>query len=256
MWTIESAARVSQQDLSDNYVFQRSLLAYHFAAGIVRGNLLEIGTGNGYGVSIVAPKVESFITVDKKEPHTSLWKEGNVEFHRMKVPPLRRIASSSFDYVICFQVIEHIGRDFLLLEEIYRVLRPGGSLIISTPNIEKTIVCNPWHLREYTVDEFSNLLESYFSHVEPMGVFGNEKVFGYYEKNRQSVKRILRYDILRLHKILPRWMLRIPFDAGNRLNRRILLAKNREMTMGITMQDYYIEKANDECFDLMFVATK
>ena len=55
MSKIATAERVSLEK-SDNYVFQRSVLAYHHAAGLVEGDILEIGTGTGYGVEVVAPK--------------------------------------------------------------------------------------------------------------------------------------------------------------------------------------------------------
>ena len=54
MAKILTAERVSR-DISDNYVFQRSQLAYHEAARRISGDVLEIGTGTGYGVEIVAP---------------------------------------------------------------------------------------------------------------------------------------------------------------------------------------------------------
>jgi hypothetical protein len=44
---LQTAERVSHKDLSDNYVFQRSLLAYVEAAKLVSGRVLEIGTGSG-----------------------------------------------------------------------------------------------------------------------------------------------------------------------------------------------------------------
>ena len=45
MATIHTAERVSNRDASDNYVFQRSILAYYKAAELVQGDVLEIGTG-------------------------------------------------------------------------------------------------------------------------------------------------------------------------------------------------------------------
>ena len=47
MSIIQTAERVSHKELSDNFVFQRSLLAYEEAAKIVSGTVLEIGTGSG-----------------------------------------------------------------------------------------------------------------------------------------------------------------------------------------------------------------
>ena len=45
MAKLHTAERVSNRDASDNFVFQRSILAYYKAAEIVSGDVLEIGTG-------------------------------------------------------------------------------------------------------------------------------------------------------------------------------------------------------------------
>ncbi len=254
---MQSAERVSRSEASDNYVYQRSLLAYRKAAGMVSGRVLEIGTGSGYGISEIAPYADEFITVDKTEPAAGTIPEGgNVVFRKMNVPPLSGIASGSMDYVISFQVIEHIRDDFAAVAEMHRVLKPGGKLIISTPNREMSLTRNPWHVREYTADEFKGLLGSRFGRVEAFGVFGNGKVMQYYEKNRRSVEKVMRLDVLHLARILPRAVLRIPYDIANRLNRLFLLHSDRELTETIAMNDYYIKAAAQDCFDLFFIATK
>ncbi len=253
---MHTAERVSQSDVSDNYVYQRSILAYHKAAEIVSGSVLELGTGSGYGIAVIAPHAERFLTVDKKTPsHELLTGSGNVEFRRMNFPPLEGIPAESFDYVISFQVIEHIRRDARAIEEVHRVLRPGGKLIISTPNKPMSLSRNPWHVREYTHDGFSELLAARFGSVEALGVFGNEKVAEYYRKNRDSVRAVMKYDILRLQKILPRWALKIPYDILNRRNRRKPLKGNSALTSSITMDDSYFAPAAP-CYDLYYIAVK
>lgn len=253
----QTAERVSQRDASDNYVFQRSLLAYVYAASRVGGTVLEIGTGSGYGVEVIAPVADKFLTIDKHIPAAELL-EGydNVEFRQMNVPPLEGIADQSVDCVISFQVIEHIKRDKDFVREVHRVLKKGGVFVVSTPNRAMSLTRNPWHIREYLPEEFSHLLGGCFSEIEALGVEGNEKVWEYYQKNREGVRRITRFDPLRLQYNLPRWVLQIPYDILNRLNRKRLLKKNTDLTTGIKMEDYSVVPVHKECFDLIYVAKK
>lgn len=253
---IQSAERVSHKDASDNFVYKRSLLAYFKAAEMVSGDVLEIGTGSGYGVRVIAPSTRTFLTVDKFECGEDFSKAGNVSFRKLRVPPLDGVASSSMDFVVSFQVIEHIKRDRELVAEIYRVLKPGGKFIVTTPNAEMSLTRNPWHVREYGIESLKSLLSEQFAYVETYGVFGRDNVMEYYRKNRQSVKRITSLDVFNLQYRLPRWVLKIPYDVLNRINRRRLLEKNRDLTGGITMDDYYLDKAAAGCFDLFYIAEK
>ena len=243
MGKLATAERVSR-DASDNFVFQRSLLAYDRAAEIVSGDVLEIGTGTGYGIELVAPHCDRFVTVDKYaaagDRHAA-----NVEFRRMCVPPLG-FEDESFDFVITFQVIEHIDDDTAFVREIARVLRPGGRLILTTPNAPMSLTRNPWHVREYRIDELRRLPSEAFSAVETYGVFGN----------RRSVERIARFDLFDLQHRLPRRLLQLPYDLLNRINRRRLLRQNEALTTSIRMDDYRIAPAAEGCFDLFFIATK
>ena len=255
MAKLATAERVSLEK-SDNFVFQRSLLAYHRASKIVEGDILEVGTGMGYGVEMIAPKATRYISVDKQLP-SELHQFDNVEYYDMEVPPIG-FENSSFDAVVSFQVIEHIEKDIDFVREVSRVLRAGGKFVVSTPNAPMSLTRNPWHVREYNADELRNLLECNFSKVEAYGVVGNEKVMEYYEKNRKSVRKITRFDFLDLQHRLPRVLLQIPYDILNRLNRRFLHRKNTSLTESITMDDYSIVpyESGQECFDLFFVATK
>lgn len=145
--SINTAERVSCE-ASDNYVFQRSRLAYHEAAKRISGDVLEIGTGTGYGIDIVAPYASRFVTLDKYCAIDTGSLAPNVEFVLATVPPLP-FADATFDFVVSFQVIEHIKRDKLFISEVRRVLKPGGRFIVSTPNRPMSLTRNPWHVREY-----------------------------------------------------------------------------------------------------------
>ena len=257
MADLHTAERVSAE-ASDNFVFQRSLLAYHAAAERLAGRVLEIGTGTGYGIRVVAPHAGEFVTLDKHRPaglDALLATAPNVRFCAATVPPLP-FGDGAFDCVISFQVIEHIEADAAFVQEVHRVLKPGGRFIVSTPNAPMSLTRNPWHVREYRAEELRALLQGPFARVEQLGVAGNERVMAYYERNREGVRRITRFDIFDLQHRLPRRLLQIPYDLLNRFNRRRLLHQNRELTTAIRMEDYRIGPVDERCFDLFFIAEK
>ncbi len=256
MKILQTAERVSATDLSDNYVFQRSILAYYEAATIVHGNVLELGSGEGYGIELLAPKATHYTCVDKHMPGIDFSTYPNVEFKQMSFPPFAGFADNTFDFVVTFQVIEHIPNDKLFVQEIFRVLKPGGKMIVTTPNKKMSITRNPWHVREYTITELETLLLKSFQSVVKKGVSGNAKIMEYYHKNKASVRRITRFDIFNLQYLLPRQLLQIPYDVLNRMNRKKLLENNTGLVAKITKEDYSIQAADEQCFDWFYIAEK
>ena len=259
MKILRTAERVSHQDLSDNFVYQRSMLAYVEAANIVNGDVLEIGTGSGYGIDIISANCNKFVTIDKfknEELQNRADLPKNIEFLQMNIPPFTGIADNSFDYVITFQVIEHIEDDNAFVSEIHRVLKPGGKLVVTTPNKPLSITRNPWHVREYTPTQLDILLKKKFKAVVTNGVTGNDKIFDYYNKNKESVRKITRFDIFNLQYRLPRSILEIPYDIMNRLNRKKLLKANTGLVSDIKMDDYTVAPVDGKCFDLFYIAEK
>ena len=160
---LQTAERVSHADQSDNYVFQRSLLAYHRASELVSGSVLEIGTGIGYGIDVIAPSATRFMTIDKFETNIDTSEIDNVEFHQMTVPPID-FPANSFDCVISFQVIEHIKDDVDFVAEVYRVLKPNGVFIVSTPNAPTT------GSKNRRVEPLSRQLSMALAGIDLMGV--------------------------------------------------------------------------------------
>lgn len=248
----------SHEEISDNVIHQRLLFPYAEAAKTLSGDVLEAGCGAGRGIQTIAPACTSFTGLDKnKELMSHLAGQfPHFSFRPMSFPPFGGLPDSRFDAVVTYQVIEHIENDELFVKELHRVLRPGGKLYLTTPNRLMSLTRNPWHVREYEDAELKALLKKYFSHVEMMGITGNEKVMRYYEQNKESVKRITRWDVLNLQYRLPRQLLQIPYDILNRINRKKLLSQDRSLVADISIADYQLTTDTRTCFDFYCVAVR
>ena len=255
---LQTAERSSHLDPSENVIFQRHLIAYKESAKLISGTVLEIGSGEGYGITELALKSEKYIAIDKFVPSISqnLKNENNVEFIQMNVPPLNKIADNSVDFVVSFQVIEHIQNDEKFVEEIFRVLKKDGKMILTTPNILMSLSRNPWHFREYNPFEMNEILKTSFTNIEVKGVFGNEKVMDYYNVNKKSVERIRKWDIFNLENNMPKWLIKIPYDILNRFNRHKLQDNNQQLVDEVKHSDYFICDVSNECLDFFCIATK
>ncbi|MCG8322192.1 MAG: class I SAM-dependent methyltransferase [Cytophagales bacterium] len=243
---------------SDNPIHQRLLKAYIIARDLINGDLLEIGCGEGRGISLLSSCCRRYVALDKItetiEHLSCIYK--NVEFINATIPPMDEIADNSFDTVVSFQVIEHIKDDRRFLEEIHRVLKPGGKAMITTPNIEKTLSRNPWHIREYTAQGLEDLASGIFSDVIMKGIAGDQKVMKYYEMNKRSVEKITRFDIFNLQYLLPASVLKIPYELLNRFNRNRLKNSNNRLVTDISHENYLFEDNNPENLDLFCIMQK
>jgi len=248
----------SDKLISDNPIHQRLLKAYIAATPWIEGELLEIGCGEGRGVEILLPHASSYLGLDKIGDviHSLQHKFPGVAFKQAVIPPFEGIADHSYDTIVSFQVIEHINKDRLFLEEIYRMLKPGGKAIISTPNITHTLSRNPWHEREYTPEQLIALASSIFDKVEAKGIGGNDKVWAYHQANRISVQKIMRFDVLDLQHRLPNAVLRWPYELLNRFNRNRLHKKQGASVVEISHEDYLLVEDPKQGLDLFYILWK
>lgn len=255
---VKTAERISGSDTADNPVFQRHLAAYKHALPYIMGSVAEIGCGEGFGIGLLSPSANDYLAIDKFHS-TAVENYSNdpkVHFRQMEVPPFTGLDEDFFDVVVSFQVIEHIKNDREFIKEIWRILKPGGVAVITTPNKAMSLTRNPWHIREYSVSEMNALLGEYFDDYDLLGLYGNEKVMKYYKQNQESVRRITRFDVLNLQYRLPGILLRIPYDILNRMNRNKLKDGNSELVSSIKDADYFFREASEDCLDFFAVLHK
>ena|ERR1041385_3446424 len=255
-----SHERASRDEIN-NVTYQRCQFAYEYALDFVRRKkVLDLGCGLAYGTAQMAEQASEITGVDydaqtisENQKH---YKEiSNLKFIQAAVPPLP-FADKSFEVVTMFQFIEHIRDRKKLLEEGKRVLKDNGVLIVTTPNAIKSFARNPFHIHEYTFDEMKTELQAIFPIVELKALKGNDKVNDYYRENEKMVRKIMKWDVLKLHRIIPASLLMKPYNWITTLMRKTL-KKNVTETVDISTSDFFLENAAlNEGWDIYVLAKK
>jgi SAM-dependent methyltransferase len=168
--------RTSPGIREENYWFQRHVVAYRFAAGRLRGaRVLDAGCGEGYGTDILARTAESVVGVDLD---SGVVRRAARRYPRASFEPADIVSlpypADSFDGVVSLQVIEHVAQPASFLQECARVLRPGGTMVLSTPNrltFSHDGIRNPFHTFEFSPGELAALMRQHFEGVEALGTF-------------------------------------------------------------------------------------
>jgi SAM-dependent methyltransferase len=145
------------------------LARYRWAATCVSGlRVLDAGCGVGYGSLLLRDAGATSITgIDISQEAVDIASEKaseGIRFVRGDIMALP-LEDASFDVAVCFEAIEHVQNQDLVLDELRRVLTPEGLLIISSPNRAVYQEGNPHHTHEYDPDELRAALESRFANV-------------------------------------------------------------------------------------------
>jgi SAM-dependent methyltransferase len=152
----------------ENYWFRRHEAAYEFLLPYVQGEtVLDVGCGEGYGTARFAHVARRVIGIDydaSAVAHAAR-QYPTARFVRANLAALP-IRSQAVDVLATLQVIEHVWDHGQFVGECRRVLRPGGWLLVTTPNrltfspgAEGTDPpTNPFHTHEFTATELHDLL--------------------------------------------------------------------------------------------------
>jgi len=152
----------------------RGLEAEHISRYLYTASLLEpgrvpdYGRGAGYGSAILANAGFKVVAVDICEEAARFCRHryGSSGAHFIQADCSRLpFAGETFDGVVPFKVVKHVDDYLAYLLEAHRVLRPGGLLVLSTPNelvSDLLRIQNPFHRDEFYVEELRTALSDLF----------------------------------------------------------------------------------------------
>lgn len=166
---------------------------YLFARQLVRGKfVLDAACGSGYGTAILAQRAYRVAGIDVSEETVAYCKQyyqrDNTQFVNMDCANLA-FPKESFDLVVSFETLEHIKKVERFVQELHRVLKPDGQLIISTPNRDIYALYNKnrkneYHTREFDENGFRELMEPHFE---------IEKIYGQRYFSKKDIPLLVPY---------------------------------------------------------------
>ncbi len=154
----------------DRLIYSEHVTRYLAAKPIIKNKIvLDIASGSGYGTKILAESAKFVYGVDVNEVAINYSRKNyggkNIEYlvgDGESIP----LDDNSVDVVVTFETIEHIKDYRKFLDEVNRVLKTDGLLVISTPNDVEFAEGNHFHLHEFKYDELVTLLRKYYKNID------------------------------------------------------------------------------------------
>jgi ubiquinone/menaquinone biosynthesis C-methylase UbiE len=146
---------------------------YALVTEIIKGKaVVDIASGEGYGSFLMSQHARSVIGVDISEEavtHASTKYPGdNLRFKHgsaVQIP----VPDATVDVLVSFETLEHHDQHDLMMQEIKRVLKPGGITVISTPDklnySDIPGYHNAFHVKELYTSQFDELMRKHFQNI-------------------------------------------------------------------------------------------
>lgn len=156
---------------------------YEFAATYCEGKyIMDCACGEGIGLNIMSKKAKEIIGVDIDKDTLAAAQKKNIDNKNIKYENASVLnlpfGNDHFETVTCIETLEHIPEKFQknAIIELHRVLKKGGTLVLTTPNKDITspgmiAPKNYFHIHELSINECKNLFDGLYTNVEIMGLF-------------------------------------------------------------------------------------
>lgn len=220
-WDIMFEQHRFRYDLTLPYIQNKTVLDVACGTGFFSHYLIQKGARKVIGIDIDHESIRF------AKNH---FRNNNLQFFQADAHEIGNLPEK-FDIVVSIETIEHLFNPEKFLQGLQNVLYPNGMLIISTPNAEKTVGRNPFHVKEFSALEFTNLLDKFFRIQKINGI-------NYTDQTKKRHRFI--YQIFA--KIIPRKIKNV-IPLNGRIFLAYIINKKR---MYITQDDARIVYENDQ----------
>ncbi len=218
-------------------ILRRRFILKHI--GQWNGSMLDVGCNRGmymafytggraYGIDLSVDAMKEARKREKSNPHPIYCMVGDAQ-------NLDFIKSESFDHVLCSEVIEHVYDPGNVLDGIVRVLKPGGTVLITTPNYtkEKPEWVDTGNLSQYGIKGVNG--DSYFhTAFKPSELSETAQNAGLEIIEKGTIEKEIRYAV----KIPVLFYFLIDFINRNLFKNRKIFYWNRNLLNKLSLKIY------------------
>lgn len=163
---------------------------YQFASKYVFGkSVLDIACGAGYSAPLfIKAGAKKYLGVDLNdqviEHASSAYASDVIKYQKGNICTFK--SSELFDFITCFETIEHVPDYLGAISNLKSLLKPGGKLFISSPNRPITSPkikslsdkpANKYHTQEFIPEELIELLEKHHFKIDENSVYGQRQIY-------------------------------------------------------------------------------
>jgi SAM-dependent methyltransferase len=208
---------------------------YRFASTYAANrSVLDIACGAGYSAPLfIRAGAARYAGVDLNEKliayATETYGAENVRFAVGNICTFG--SGASYDLIACFETIEHVSDYRAALQNLFVLLKPGGTLLISSPNRPVTSPkakslgdkpSNEFHVQEFIPSELISALQAAGFAVSPEGVYGQRPRRLHTSWLMRKIARLIRGNpdktasaaVARVTELVPRYFIIVAKKAG------------------------------------------
>ncbi len=158
-WGVSHTKKNMPRDYFDRYIFTANLIDENSV-------VVDASCGSGYGSEILSGRCKKVFGFDVSDHALQFAREHhqreNISFARADFNVSIPLEANIADVVVSFKTMENVARQEIMLGEFARILKRGGTLVISSLDADIAISENPFHVHRITKQEFIEELEKDF----------------------------------------------------------------------------------------------